>query len=68
MKCKYCQKEISLRQLSRHEKCCKLASEFKDVLSLKDLENLDLENLPLIVLKKCKRKITTKMIRLKQNF
>lgn len=58
MKCKYCQKEISLRQLSRHEKCCKLASEFKDVLSLKDLENLDLENLPLIVLKKCKVELT----------
>lgn len=58
MKCKYCQKEISPRQLSHHEKCCKLASEFKDVLSLRDLENIDLKNLPLAVLKKCKVELT----------
>ena len=54
MKCKYCQKEISPNQLSHHEKGCKLASEFKDTLSLKDLKNIDLESLPIIVLKKCK--------------
>lgn len=58
MKCKYCQKEISPKQLGRHEKCCKISSEFKGVLSLRDLENIDLENLPLTVLKKCKVKLT----------